>query len=247
MVKAQLSDTYCPQMDLCSEDSRQCHGNGFFPSLISWGNRHGDGKRKALSLNVLLLGERQSGRSSVGNALIGGQEFQTGVCYSEVSMTTDYRSLTRTFLRYFRRQGTESDLTLTVTDTPPLMPRPQSMCELCPEGVHVLVVVVRVDLPYDNPHLEQSAQGLFGPEWHHHAILVLTHTDHLEEAGLQPSVYLTQATESLRVLSRRVGGGVFFMDNTCDWPAIRGRPLRDKLLRLSAANHHSALRVRTEA
>ncbi|XP_044198242.1 GTPase IMAP family member GIMD1-like [Thunnus albacares] len=224
-------------MDPSTEQSY--HGNNPF-SIIS------DGEREALTLNVLLLGDRQSGRSSVGNALIGGQGFQTGTCSSGISTTTECQLLRRNFPRYFRRQGAESDLTLRVIDTPPLLPRPQSVHELCPEGVHVVVLVLRADLPYLNAHLEQHVETLFSPEWHHHTLLVLTHADHLKEAELQPSVYLTQTTDSLRALAKKVAGGVSFLDNNCDWLSIRGRPLRDRLLRLSARNHHTALTVRTE-
>ncbi|XP_034413419.1 GTPase IMAP family member GIMD1-like [Cyclopterus lumpus] len=200
---------------------------------------HGD--RDTLTLNVLLIGERQSGRSSVGNALIGGEEFQTGI-----GVTTEHQLLSRNFQSFFRRQGAESDLTLRVVDTPPIFPRPQNVRELCPEGVHVLVLVARADLLHDNTHLEEQVEILFGPEWRRQALLVLTHADHLKEAGLQPLDYLTQASDWLRALAQEVGGGVSFLDNTRDWPSIRGRPLRERLLRLSARNHHRALTVRTE-
>ncbi|XP_051249653.1 GTPase IMAP family member GIMD1-like [Dicentrarchus labrax] len=216
------------------------YGNNPFGTL-------GDSGRNVLALNVLLLGDRQSGRSSVGNALIGGEDFQTGACVSDVSVTTDYQRRSRNFQRYFRRQGAESDLTLRVVDTPPAaVPRPQSgVQELCPEGVHVLVLIVRADRPHGDTHLEEQVETLFGPEWRRHALLVLTYADWLKEAGLHQSVYLTQASDWLRALAEEVEGGVFFLDNSCDWPSIRGRPLRDRLLRLSASNHHRALTVRT--
>ncbi|XP_076581671.1 GTPase IMAP family member GIMD1-like [Chaetodon auriga] len=192
-------------------------GNNFF--RIASG-----GERDVLTLNVLLLGDRQSGRSSVGNALIGGREFQTGTCVSGTSVTTECQLLHRNFQRFFRRQGAESDLLLRVVDTPPQMPRPQRVHELCPQGVHTL----------------------FGPDWRRHTVLVITHADQLKEAGLHQSVYLKLASDWLRALAEEVQGGVLFLDNSRDWPSIRGRPLRDRLLRLSARNHHSALTVRTE-
>ncbi|XP_044040283.1 GTPase IMAP family member GIMD1-like isoform X2 [Siniperca chuatsi] len=231
-------------MALGTEHGRR--GNNAFRILSSRGRRLSEGERNVLSLNVLLLGDRQSGRSSVGNALIGGEAFQTGTCISGLSLTTELQLLSRNFQKYFRRQGAESDLMLRVVDTPPMLPRPQSVHELCPEGVHVLVLVVRADLPHDNTHLEELVESLFGPEWRRHALLVLTHADHLEEAGLHLSVYLTQTSDWLRALAEEVEGGVFLLDNSCDWPSIRGRPLRDRLLRLSARNHHRALTVRTE-
>ncbi|MEQ2240349.1 hypothetical protein ILYODFUR_013871 [Ilyodon furcidens] len=246
--------------------------DGFLENVLSrLGFQTTDEQRDVLVLNVLLLGDKQSGRSSVGNALIGqsfktvillgifiwmneqcfppftgGQEFQTGACVSGVSVTTELQVLSRKFPAYFRRQGAESDLMLRVIDTPPVKLRPQSLQELCPDGVHVLVVVVRVDHLTENSQLLHHIESLCGPDWHHHAMLVFTHADHLEKAGLQPSVYLTQSSDWLRSLAKEVGGGVSFLDNSFDWPSVRGRPLRDQLLRLSAKNHHKALRLRSD-
>ncbi|XP_014892026.1 GTPase IMAP family member GIMD1 [Poecilia latipinna] len=219
---------------------------GFHDNILSRLIKPRDEQRDVLVLNVLLLGDRQSGRSSVGNALIGGDEFQTGTCVSGVSMTTDVRVLSRKFPAYFRRQGAESDLVLRVLDTPPVKLRPQSLHELCPGGVHVLVVVIRVDQLNENSQLLSHTESLFGPDWRRHAMLVFTHADHLEKAGLQPPTFLTQTSDWLSSLAEEVGGGVSFLDNSSDWPSIRGRPIRDQLLRLSAKNHHEALQFRSD-
>ncbi|XP_042070356.1 GTPase IMAP family member GIMD1 [Haplochromis burtoni] len=219
-------------------------GNSLFDFLNRWVNHHGDGKRDVLVLNVVLLGGPQSGRSSVGNALLGGDEFQTGRSISGV--TTECRLLWRTFPRFFRRQGVETDMMLRIVDTPPGVPDPLSIHQLCPEGVHVLGIVVRADLPHEGKHLQQHAEKLLGPEWHQHSILILTHSDHLRETGLQPSAYLAQPfTGWLRNLAGEIRGGVWFLDNTSDWSSVRGRPLRDQILCLSAKNHHRALTIRT--
>ncbi|XP_014329332.1 GTPase IMAP family member GIMD1-like [Xiphophorus maculatus] len=219
---------------------------GFHDNILSRLIKTRDEQRDVLVLNVLLLGDRQSGRSSVGNALIGGDEFQTGTCVSDVSVTTELRVLSRKFPAYFRRQGAESDLVLRVLDTPPVKLRPQSLQELCPGGVHVLVVIMRVDQLKENSPLLSHTESLFGPDWRRHAMLVFTHADHLEKAGLQPLAFLTQSSDWLSSLAEEVGGGVSFLDNSCDWPSIRGRSIRDQLLRLSAKNHHKALQFRSD-
>ncbi|XP_029382748.1 GTPase IMAP family member GIMD1-like [Echeneis naucrates] len=221
------------------------HDNNLVNIFRMFSRHHDNNERDVLTLNVLLLGNRQSGRSSVGNALIGGHEFRTGTSIAGVSMTTDYQVLSRNFPGHFRRQGVESDLTLRVIDTPPLLPRPSTLGALCPEGVHVVVLVVRADQLHENTHLEECMETIFGPGWRDHAFLVITHSDHLKKAGLHPSSYLMKATDWLGALASEVVGGVSFLDNSCDWPLIRGRPLRDRLLRLSARNHHRAMRFRT--
>lgn len=200
----------------------------------------------SLSLNVLLLGEKQSGRSSVGNALLGEEEFQTGLCICGDSTTTECQLRRRNFSNFFRRQGAEPDLILRVVDTPPMLPRPCDIARLCPEGVHILVLVLRVDLALTSSHLEECLQSLLGPDWHHHALLVLTHVDQLTEAEIQPSVFLRQASDRLRALGHLVWGGVHFIDNSCDWPLVRGQQLREQVLHLSARNHHRSLAVQTD-
>ncbi|KAG7497981.1 hypothetical protein JOB18_046929 [Solea senegalensis] len=176
-------------------DKHRHRGNSRFDVLSRWRRQLDGGERNVLALNVLLIGDRQSGRSSVGNALIGGYEFKTGPDVCGVAMTTEYQVLSRNYPRYFRRQGAESDLTLRVVDTPPLVPHPQGVRELCPEGVHVIVLVT--------------------PDW-------------------------------LSSLSNKAVGGALFLDNSCDWPSLRGQPVRERVLRLSARNHHRAVAVRTE-
>lgn len=47
------------------------HADSLTNILRMLGSRRADGSQSALVLNVLLLGDKQSGRSSVGNALIG--------------------------------------------------------------------------------------------------------------------------------------------------------------------------------
>ncbi|XP_008324054.3 GTPase IMAP family member GIMD1 [Cynoglossus semilaevis] len=223
------------------------HVNSPVDVLGPWRRHHDDRERNLMTLNVLLLGDRQSGRSSVGNALIGGHEFLTGPQILGVSTTTEYQVLSRNFPGFFRRQGAESDLTFRVTDTPPLtLLCPESLHQLCPDGVHVVVVVVRVDTTHEHTHLEQQLEHLFGAGWRSHALLVLTHADHLKKAGFQPSVFLTKAPDWLTSLVNQVKGGVLFLDNSSDWPLMAGQPVRDGVLRVSAGNQHRAIKVRTE-
>ncbi|KAJ3585267.1 hypothetical protein NHX12_013988 [Muraenolepis orangiensis] len=127
-----------------NKDIAKQHGgfyDNLFSNLLHQVHPISDGS-EALTLNVLLLGDRQSGRSSVGNALIGGEEFGAQRWAADISVTTDRRS--RTFRGFFRRQGAETDLRLVVTDSPPL-PRPSqaghTVCTWGPESVHVLVLV----------------------------------------------------------------------------------------------------------
>lgn len=92
--------------------------------------------------------------------MLGGNEFQTGTCIFGDSVTTKIQALNRNYQRFFRRLGVEWDLELRVIDTPPLMPRPQDLHKLCPDGVHVIVLTVRADLCHENLHLEQDVEVL---------------------------------------------------------------------------------------
>ncbi|KAG8005889.1 hypothetical protein GBF38_004925 [Nibea albiflora] len=91
-------------MTLSMERGR--YGNAPFRLL----NSSNDDERNLLALNVLLLGDRQSGRSSVGDALIGqcltgAEVFQSGACMYGVSVTTECRRRTRSFPRYSEDRG----------------------------------------------------------------------------------------------------------------------------------------------
>uniref|UniRef100_A0A3B4A1Y0 Uncharacterized protein n=1 Tax=Periophthalmus magnuspinnatus TaxID=409849 RepID=A0A3B4A1Y0_9GOBI len=80
-------------------------------------------------------------------------------------------------------------------------------------------------------------------DWFKHSLLVLTHVDDLKEAGLQPSLFLAQAPDWLRALADRAAGGVLFVDSGSDWPSLTGEPIRERVLSLSARNHHQTLAV----
>lgn len=88
----------------------------------------------------------------------GGEEFQTGASISGDSTMSKCQLLWRNFPKFFRRQGAESDLLLRVVDTPPTFPCPYDIARLCPEGVHVLVLVLRVDLVHTSSHLKECLQ-----------------------------------------------------------------------------------------
>ncbi|KAK7910046.1 hypothetical protein WMY93_014730 [Mugilogobius chulae] len=205
------------QMSVQNISSALC---GVIKNIIS---ENQDGDTKTLELNVLLLGERQSGRSSVGNALIGGTVFHSGPSFGVASVTSQPQRVCRTFSRYFRRNGVQSHLSL--------------------QGVHVIVMVVRVDLINKETQLQRNAESLFGPDWYKHSLLILTHADRLKEVGLHQSLFLTQAPDWLRVLAKKLVGGVLFVDSSSDWPSLTGEPIRERVLRLSARNHHQTLSV----
>lgn len=59
------------------------HSNNPVNILSKWIHQDNDDERDVLVLNVLLLGNRQCGRSSVGNALIGQWS------YGNVQLTTN--------------------------------------------------------------------------------------------------------------------------------------------------------------
>lgn len=52
----------------------------------------------------------------------------------------------------------ESDLIMRVLDTPPMLPRPHDVARFCPDGVHILVLILRADLPHTDTYLEECVQ-----------------------------------------------------------------------------------------
>nr|XP_006630078.2 PREDICTED: GTPase IMAP family member GIMD1 [Lepisosteus oculatus] len=206
----------------------------------------------ALTLTVLLLGRPQCGKSATGNTLLGSHEFESRLSLGPV--TQGCQLCCRTFHSFMRRQGRETALRLRVLDTPAYPNSLLSRQEVkqavrdalrlkLRDGVHVLLLVVRADVPLceEDCQFLQLAEDLFGSDWKNHGLLLITHRDALQKAGVQEEEHLKQASGTLRTLLDSVESRHHFVDNSMGWLQEERRPILEKLAKLSGQNKHREL------
>ncbi|NWS69640.1 GIMD1 GTPase, partial [Crotophaga sulcirostris] len=180
-----------------------------------------------MTINLVVLGRTQTGKSAAGNSLLGSSDFESR--RSPRSVTTRC-SLGRScrISGITRRNGCESALRVQVLDTPSyphsdlskeqVRDRVRSALahHFGKEGLHLALLVLRADLPLcpdERDHAAQFIQELLGPRWKDFTAVLLTHADIAEEAGFSEEVYLQSTSSTLLSLLSSVHHKYIFLDN----------------------------------
>ncbi|CAK7315970.1 GTPase IMAP family member GIMD1 [Vulpes vulpes] len=165
-------------------------------------------------INLALFGMTQSGKSSVGNILLGSSDFHSS--FSPCSVTKDC-CLGRSchLCGFMRRGGQEITLQIQVLDTPgyPHSKLNQEHVKqevkhalahhFGQEGLHLALLVQRADVPFceqEASSLVQMIQELLGHAWKNYTAILFTHAEKIEEAGFSEDEYLHEAPETLRTV-----------------------------------------------
>ncbi|KAM9026989.1 LOW QUALITY PROTEIN: GTPase IMAP family member GIMD1 [Ara ararauna] len=183
-----------------------------------------------MTINLVVLGRTQSGKSAAGNRLLGSSDFEN---YRSLRSVTTCCSLGRScccILGIIRRNGSELALCIRVLDTP----GPHSSLSkeqvrdtvssalaqhFREEGLHLALLVLRADLPLckdESYHTIQICillQELLGPTWNDFTAVLLTHADKAEEAGFREEAYLHSASSTLLSLLSSVQHKYICLDN----------------------------------
>ncbi|XP_017927919.2 GTPase IMAP family member GIMD1 isoform X2 [Manacus vitellinus] len=136
-----------------------------------------------MTINLVVLGKTQTGKSASGNSLLGSSDFESRRSPSSVTTCCSLGRSCR-ILGIMRRNGCKLALHVRVLDTP----------------------------SYPHSALSKE-QELLGPTWKDFTAVLLTHADKAEEAGCSEETYLHSASSTLLSLLSSVQHKYIFLDN----------------------------------
>ncbi|KAM9330483.1 GTPase IMAP family member GIMD1 [Gastrophryne carolinensis] len=179
-----------------------------------------------ITINLLLLGKTKSGKSSLGNSLLGSYEFESKIFPH--SVTKECRLCTMRIPNFARRMGRELGLRLQVLDTPGIPHSSLSQEEVkgrlrkallkhFSQGLHMALLVLRADIPHcqeDNQHTVKLAEDILGPDWKNFTAVVFTHGEVLREAKMTEEEFLSLASPNLSSLLETIHGRYILRDST---------------------------------
>ncbi|NXG66017.1 GIMD1 GTPase, partial [Hemiprocne comata] len=180
-----------------------------------------------MTINLVVLGRTQTGKSAAGNSLLGSSDFES---YRSPRSVTTCCSLgcSCRISGIIRRNGHEFALRVRVLDTPSYPHSGLSKEQVREtvksalshhfgdEGLHLALLVLRADLPLcpdESDHTIQFIQELLGSTWKDFTAVLLTHADKAEEAGFSEEAYLHSASSTLLSLLSSVQHKYIFLDN----------------------------------
>ncbi|NXJ61315.1 GIMD1 GTPase, partial [Rostratula benghalensis] len=180
-----------------------------------------------MTINLVVLGRTQTGKSAAGNSLLGSSDFESRRSPSSVTTRCSLGRSCR-ISGIIRRNGRELPLRVRVLDTPSYSHSGQSKGEVRDtvrsalahhfgeEGLHLALLVLRADLPLcpdESHHTTLFLQELLGPTWKDFTAVLFTHADKAEEGGFSEEAYLGSASSTLLSLLSSVQQKYIFLDN----------------------------------
>ncbi|XP_056421994.1 GTPase IMAP family member GIMD1 [Hyla sarda] len=206
-----------------------------------------------ITINLLLLGKTQCGKSSLGNSLLGSYEFESRIFPQ--SVTKECRLRRMRIPEFARRSGKELGLRLQVLDTPGIPHSSlnqdevkkgvrKALSEHFPEGLHMALLGLRADIPHceeDNQHTVKLTEDLLGPNWMYFTAVVLTHAETLEDMRMTEEKFISLAPKSLSTLLERVHGRCIFSEQTHGTSQAERKVLVNQILHFVRQNSYQSL------
>lgn len=208
-----------------------------------------------MTINLVVLGRTQTGKSAAGNSLLGSLDFESHLSPSSVTTCCSLGHSCR-ILGITRRNGCELALRIRVLDTPSYPHSSLSKEQVKhtvrsalahhfrEEGLHLALLVLRADLPLcpdENDQTVQFIQELLGPTWKDFTAVLLTHADKAEEAGFSEEAYLHNASSTLLSLLNSVKNKYVFLDNQKSIIKEERATILRKLLNFLRQNNYQVL------
>ncbi|XP_050752491.1 GTPase IMAP family member GIMD1 [Gymnogyps californianus] len=208
-----------------------------------------------MTINLVVLGRTQTGKSAAGNSLLGSSDFESHLSPSSVTTCCSLGRSCR-ISGIIRRNGCELALRVRVLDTPSYPHSGLSKEQVRDtvksalahhfgeEGLHLALLVLRADLPLypdESDHVIQFIQELLGPTWKDFTAVLLTHADKAEEAGFSEEAYLHSASSTLLSLLSSVQHKYIFLDNQKSIIKKERAIVLRKLLKFIRQNNYQVL------
>ncbi|KAM3938072.1 GTPase IMAP family member GIMD1 [Leptodactylus fuscus] len=207
-----------------------------------------------ITINLLLLGKTQCGKSSLGNSLLGSYEFESRIFPQ--SVTKECRLCRIRIPDFARRMGRELGLRLQVLDTPGIPHSSlnqdevkkrvrKALTEHFPEGLHMALLVLRADIPHceeDNQHTVKLTEDLLGPNWKYFTAVVFTHAETLEDMRITEEKFINLAPKSLSTLLETVHGRCIFREHPHERPREARAVLANQILHFVRQNSYQTLK-----
>ncbi|XP_074849575.1 GTPase IMAP family member GIMD1 [Carettochelys insculpta] len=211
-----------------------------------------------MTINLLLVGRTQSGKSAAGNKLLGSFDFDSHLSPSSVTTCCSLGCSCR-IPGFTRRNGHELALRVHVLDTPGYPHSSLSKEEVLQavkealaqhfgdEGLHLVLLVLRADLPLceeENDRTIQLVQELLGPTWKNFTAVLFTHADKVQEAGLLADEYFHIASSTLLNLLSSIQQRYIFIDNQGNTLHQERKIVLRKLMEFIRQNSYQVLLVK---
>ncbi|XP_073332500.1 uncharacterized protein [Pagrus major] len=193
-----------------------------------------ESKKSLQKLQMILLGSRGVGKTSVGNTILGIKEPEDG----------------KRTAHSVARQGFVGKTEVTLVDTPgwwkgfPVYDTPEAIKEevmrsmfLCPPGPHVFLLVIDADASFNAKHLDAvtTHMELLGEEVWRHTVVVFTRGDWLGSNTIEQ--YIDGEGEAMQSLVERCGNRYHVMDNKNADDGTQVTELLEKITETVAGNN----------
>ncbi|XP_069834532.1 GTPase IMAP family member GIMD1 [Dendropsophus ebraccatus] len=207
-----------------------------------------------ITINLLLLGRTQCGKSSLGNSLLGSYEFESRIFPQSVTKECRLRRIR--IPEFARRRGKELGLSLQVLDTPGIPHSSlnqdevkrrvrKALSEHFPEGLHMALLVLRADIPYceeDNQHTVKLTEDLLGPNWKYFTAVIFTHAEKIEDMRMTEETFISLAPKGLSTLLQKVHDRCIFKEQPQGTPHEERGVLANQILHFVRQNSYQTLK-----
>lgn len=183
-------------------------------------------------VRILLLGHRHSGKSSVGNIILGREDFdlkRTSKCVIKEG------EVAGRLVTVVEAPGWWNNYRL--NDTPKLTKKELlRSASLCPPGPHVLLLVMRADGSFteENRRAVEEHLELFGGKVWDHTMVLFTFGDWLGETSIEQ--HIESEGEPLRSLVKKCRNRYQVLDNSNRDDGIQVSELLQKIDGIMAGN-----------